>query len=83
MIPWSALSLVNISRNKNNKSKQAQKLQLDWTSNTSRRKINLLTNQKGYDNFETNVGKFSARRIQICRDYFCLGIILKVILNTF
>ena len=41
------------------------------------------TNQKGYDTFETTVGKLSARRIQICFDYFCLGIILKVILNNF
>ena len=44
-------------------------------------KINLPTNQKGYDTFETSVGKLSRRRIQICFDYFCLGIILKVILN--
>ena len=31
---------------------------------------------------ETTVGKLSARRIQIYFDYFCLGIILKVILNN-
>ena len=58
-------------------------LQLDWNSNTSRRKINLPANQKGYDTFETTVGKLSVRRIQIYPDYFCLGIILKVILNNF
>ena len=50
---------------------------------TSRQKINLPKNQKEYDTLETTVGKLSARRIQICFDYFCLGIILKVILNNF
>ena len=40
-------------------------------------------NQKDCDTFETTVGKLSARRIQIYFDYFCLGIILKVILNNF
>ena len=62
---------------------QIMTLQLDWTSNTSRQKINLPTNQKGYDKSETTDEKLSARRIQICRVYFCLGIILKVILNNF
>ena len=47
------------------------------------RNINLPTNQKGYDTFETTVGKLSARRIQIYPGYFCLGIISKVILNNF
>ena len=56
-------------------------LQLDWTSNTSRQKINFPAHQKGYDNSETTIGKLLARRIQIYPDYFCLGIILKVILN--
>ena len=32
-------------------------IQLDWTSNTSRQKNNLPANQKGYDTFETTVGK--------------------------
>ena len=41
------------------------------------------TNQKGYDTFETTVGKLSTRRTQIFPDYFCLGMILKVILNNF
>ena len=36
-------------------------------------------NQKGYDIFETTVEKLSVGRIQICQDYLCLGIILKVI----
>ena len=45
-------------------------LQLDWTSNTSRQKINLPTNQRGYDTFETTVGKLSASRIQIYVVYF-------------
>ena len=58
-------------------------VQLDWTSNTSRQKNNLPTNQKGYGTCETTVEKLSARKIQICGDYFCLGIILKVILNNF
>ena len=58
-------------------------IQLDWTPSRRTQKINLPTNQKGYDNSETTVGKLSARRIQICRIYFCLGIILKVILNNF
>ena len=44
-------------------------LQLDWASNTSRQRINLPANQKGYDTFETTVGKLSARRIQIFRVY--------------
>ena len=47
-------------------------LQLNWTSITSRQKNNLPANQKGYDTFETTtVGKLSARRIQICFEYFC------------
>ena len=54
-------------------------IQLDCLCVTSRQNINLPANQKGYDTFETSVGKLSARRIQICRVYFCLGIILKVI----
>ena len=35
-------------------------------------KNNLQANQKGYDTFETTVGKLSARRIQICRVYVFL-----------
>ena len=58
-------------------------VQLDCRSSGRTRIINLPTNQKGYDTFETTVGKLSARRIQIYPDYFCLGIILKVILNNF
>ena len=46
-------------------------------------KNNLPTNQKGYDTFETTAGMLSARRIQICFDYFCLGIILEVIQYIF
>ena len=51
-----------------------KKIQLDWTPNTSRQKINFLTNQRGYDTFETTVGKLSARKIQICWVYFSLTI---------
>ena len=58
-------------------------LQLDCRSATLTRKINLPTNQKGYDTFETTVGKLLARRIQIYPDYVCLDIILNVILNNF
>ena len=58
-------------------------IQLDCRSCGHTQIINLPTNQKGYDSFETTVGKLSARRIQICFVYFCLGIILKVILNNF
>ena len=58
-------------------------LQLDCFSWRRTRIINLPANQKGYDTFETTVGKLSTRRIQIYPDYFCLGIILKVILNNF
>ena len=58
-------------------------IQLDWTPSRRTQKINLPANQKGYDNSETTIRKLSARRIQICFDYFCLGIILKVILNNF
>ena len=39
--------------------------------------------QKGYDNSETTVGKLSTGQIRFCHVYFCLGIILKVILNNF
>ena len=62
---------------------QCMELQLDCWSATRTQIINLPTNQKGYDTFETTAGKLSARRIQIYPDYFCLGIIFKVILNTF
>ena len=58
-------------------------VQLDCRSGIRTRNIHVPTNQKGYDNSETAVGKLSARRIQICWAHFCLGIILKVILNTF
>ena len=44
-----------------------------WIADSSGRTriINLPTNQKGYDTFETTVGKLSARKIQIYPDYFC------------
>ena len=42
---------------------------IGWTSSMNRQKNNLSTNQKGYDNSETIVGRLSARRIQICCDY--------------
>ena len=58
-------------------------IQLDCRSGISTRIINLPTNQKGYDTFKTIVGKLLARRIQIFPVHFCLGIILKVILNNF
>ena len=54
-----------------------------WIPQYEPTKNNSPANQKGYDTFETTVGKLSARRIQICFDYFCLGIILEVILNNF
>ena len=57
--------------------------QLDCLSATRTRIINLPTNQKGYDTFETTVGKVSARRIRFCPVHFCLGIILKVIQYNF
>ena len=60
-----------------------QCLQLDCQSARRTQNINLPENQKNYDNSETTVGKLSMRRIQIYPDYFCLGIILKVILNNF
>ena len=34
-------------------------------------KINSRKNWKGCDSFETTAGKLSARKIQICFDYFC------------
>ena len=58
-------------------------LQLDCFSWRRTGIINLASNQKGYDNSETKVGRLSARRIQIFPGYFCLGNILKVILNNF
>ena len=45
-------------------------LQLDCRSTRRTCKINLQTNQEGYDKSETTVGKFSASRIQIYLDYF-------------
>ena len=45
-------------------------LQLDWMPNMSRQKIDLPTNQEGYNNSETTTGKLSARRIQICQVCF-------------
>ena len=56
-----------------------------WFANQqdAHKKINLPANQKGYNNSETTVGKLSARIIQIFRIHFCLGNILKVILNNF
>ena len=48
-------------------------LQLDCRSARRTRKINFSANQKGYDNSGTTVGKLSARKNQICPDYFCLG----------
>ena len=48
------------------------KLQLDRTASARTRKINLSANQKGYDKSETLYEKLSARRIQICGDYFCV-----------
>ena len=71
------------STSETNSTNGTNNIQLDWTSKTSRRIINLPTNQKCYDNSKTTVGKLSARRIQIFPDYFCLGIIFKVILNNF
>ena len=59
------------------------RVQLDCRSSGRTRIINLPTNQKGYNTFETTVGKLSARRIQFFPVYFCLGILLKVILNNF
>ena len=47
-------------------------LQLDCSSNMNTRKINSRTNQNDYGNFETTVGKLSARRIQISWANFCL-----------
>ena len=52
---------------------RGHELQLDCRSSARTRKINLLSNQKGYDNSETNVGKLSTRRIQIWLVYFYLG----------
>ena len=46
-------------------------LQLDWASKIRTQKNNSPTNQMGYDNSETTVGKLSARRIQICVCHFC------------
>ena len=45
-------------------------VQLDCRSDIRPRIINLASNQKGYDNSETTVGKLSARRIQIFWVYF-------------
>ena len=46
-------------------------MQLDCSPSTRARKINSPANRKGYDKSETTVGKFSTRKIQIFRVYFC------------
>ena len=46
-------------------------LQLDCRSSGRTRKINFLSNQKGYDKSETSFGKLSLKRIQIFHVYFC------------
>ena len=45
-------------------------IQLDQTPSRNTRKITSRTNQKGYDNSKTTVGKRSTRRIQIFRVHF-------------
>ena len=47
-------------------------LQLDCSPSRRTRNINFPTNRKGYDKSETTCEKHSARRIQICRVYFCV-----------
>ena len=47
-------------------------IQLDWTPSRRTQKVNSPTNQKGYGNSKTTIGKLSARRIQICVVYFCV-----------
>ena len=49
-------------------------LQLDWTSCDEPRKINLPANQKGYDTFETTVGKLSARKFRSALSIFVKSI---------
>ena len=46
-------------------------IQLDWTPSRNTGKINLPTNQKGYDDSVTTVEKLSAKRIQIVWYIFC------------
>ena len=58
-------------------------IHLDWTTSRKTQKIYLLANCKGNDSSEITDGKLLARRIQICFDYFCLGIILGVIQYNF
>ena len=50
-------------------------LQLDCWSATRTRIINLPTNQKGYDTFETTVRKLSVRRIELDLVKFCTNVI--------
>ena len=47
-------------------------LQLDCRSAIRTRKINLPANQKGYNNFETTIGKLLVGIIQNCRAHFSL-----------
>ena len=54
-------------------------VQLSLTPSTRTRKINLPANQKGYDNSETTIGKFSARRIQIFQVPFSMIIFWSLI----
>ena len=76
--PFSSPKCPSEIPNERTKGLKSQKLQLDCRLATRTQNINLPTNQ-----FETTVGKLSARRIQIWVIYYCKGIILKVILNTF
>ena len=50
---------------------RSSSLQLDLNPSRNTWKINLPTNQKGYDTFETTVGNLSTRSTQICRVYLC------------
>ena len=49
-----------------NEIRHAKLIEVHPRQRLSQHKINLPANQKAYDNFETTVGKLSARSIQIC-----------------
>ena len=65
------ITFILLKYTRSAKTKQTWLIQLDWTSSSRRtRKPNLPANQKGYDKSVTTHEKLSARRIQICGDWF-------------
>ena len=58
-------------------------LSYNWTPSACTQKINLPANQKGCKKSEATYEKLSARKNQICCDYFCKTYFLPLFQNTF